>query len=288
MIDTDHQDRLEAHWLDYAWRVVTCPTDHRSECVAAGGAVPGPGRMDGNELRWPGYLGRRYEAGRGVLCVGAVHREGDPAKHGLDTVPGRTDAELVAATRRWMQKGRGLKADAEYLNALRNSYEEALPSWTRYQRHFRSLIEEHLRMDSTQIAWTNLAKCRVSIDRGSAQRAAEQRLTRLCQTTFPVSQLVAAIRPAAVLVAVLRAGENGDIVADWAAPEWRPLVFAWQGQSGHDRHNTDSHGTAFSGVGARSGSRDPTGTGATVTRHLGRGFAARLTPHESAWRSSTS
>jgi hypothetical protein len=53
-------------------------------------------------------------------------------------------------------------------------------------------------MDRTQIAYTNLAKCRVSIDRGARQRAAEAVLTRLCQRDYPMADLVEAIRPVAV------------------------------------------------------------------------------------------
>jgi hypothetical protein len=52
-------------------------------------------------------------------------------------------------------------------------------------------------------------------------------------------ELVEAIRPVAVLVAVLRAGTDGDLVTRWSSPSCSPLVFSWQGQSGHDRHNTD-------------------------------------------------
>lgn len=67
-VASDHEQR----WLDHAWRVVDCPVEHRRARERHGGAQPGPDRVDGNELRWPGYLGRDYEPGRGVLYVGAV------------------------------------------------------------------------------------------------------------------------------------------------------------------------------------------------------------------------
>lgn len=223
---------------------MSCPDDHRRACEAAGGAIPGPGRHDGNELRFPGYLGRSYQEEQGILCVGAVHREADPDE--LDPQHAKLDAELVNAHRDWLTSGRGSGPDAQFLARLRAAYEGSLPFWPRWRRHFRPLVEDHLAMDCTQIAWTNLAKCRVAIHLGSQQRSAEARLTRLCQGTFPVSALVEAIRPVAVLVAVLGARPGGRIVTSWGSDEWQPLVYAWQGQSGHDRHNTDPDARRFS------------------------------------------
>jgi hypothetical protein len=153
-------------------------------------------------------------------------------------VVAETNAELAATAREWLAAGRSGDTDAHYLARLQDAYVRALPSWSRWNRHFRVLVEDYLRMDRTQIAWANLARCRVSIDRGSKQRAAEASLTRLCQRQFPMSGLVDAIRPVAVLVAVLQARPGGDIVSSWKSPSCSPLVFAWQGQSGHDRHNT--------------------------------------------------
>jgi len=230
--------QLEQRWLDYAWSVLNSPAEHRRECLANGSAVPGPGRVDGNDLRWPGYLGRDYEPASGVLCVGAVHREGNPANRDDGSVAERTDAELVAGAREWLTTGRSPTSDAGYLESLRSSYQQALPTWSRWQRHYRTLVEDYLGLDIGQIAWANLAKCRVAIDRGSAQRSAEGKLTRLCQRQFPAADLIEVLRPAAVLVAVLRARPGGGIVTSWGSESCAPLVFAWQGQSGHDRHNT--------------------------------------------------
>lgn len=60
-----------------------------------------------------------------------------------------------------------------------------------------------------------------------------------CPPWRNLSDLVDRIRPVAVLVAVLKAGSGGPIVSSWESPNASPLVFTWQGQSGHDRHNTD-------------------------------------------------
>ena len=152
----------------------------------------------------------------------------------------RTNAELVSAHRGWVQRGRSRDADRDYLAAVRAVYEDALPRWARWRRHFQSLVEDHLGKSTREIAWTNLAKCRVAIHRGSRIRAAEAKLTRLCQREFaPASELVYAIRPGLVLCCVLHARGGGDIVSSWDSPSASPLVYCWQGQSGHDLHNTD-------------------------------------------------
>ncbi len=224
---------VEARWLDYAWAVVNCPDYHRRKCVADGAAVPGPGRTDGNDLRWPGYIGRNYVPGHSILCVGAVHREPNPEE---ETAHG-----LIASARHWLAEGRSETSDHEYLESVREQYEQNLPRWSRWNRHFRTLIVNYLGADITEIAWTNLAKCRVSIDRGATVRQAEQKLTRLCQAEFaPMADLVEKIEPVACLVSVLHGGRGGSIVDAWDGETVRPLVYSWQGQSGHDRHNTVS------------------------------------------------
>ncbi len=228
----------ERRWLDYAWSVIDTPAEHLRRCIGRGGATPGEGRVEGNELRWPGYLGRNYGAEPRVLCVGAVHREGTPALQAGNQTIAETDRQLVSAARLWRESGRSDVVDARYLANTRDAYERALPAWSRWNRHFRTLVEDHLRLDRTRIAYTNLAKCRVSIDRGAKQRAAEQALTRLCQQQHPISDVLEAIQPTVVLVAVLGARPGGDVVTSWSSASCSPLVFAWQGQSGHDRHNT--------------------------------------------------
>ena len=232
-------NETERLWLDYAWRVVNCPEPHLSACINKGAAVPGIDRVDGNDLRLPGYLGRNYRPG-GILCVAAVSRE--PSLQDEEDSPpiARTNASLFKLTRRWIRRGRSRESDSRYVRSMRLCYEEALPIWTRWKRHFRTLIEDHLKLGISDIAYTNLAKCRVPIDKGTQARQAESRLTRLCQSEFiPMREIVDIVQPAAVLVSVLGAGRNGDIVESWDGERSSPLVYAWQGQSGHDRHNTD-------------------------------------------------
>ena len=237
---TARTPEVDRRWLDYAWRVLNCPEKHRRRCVEAGAAIPGLERVDGDDLRWPGYLGRDWKPYRGVLCVGAVHREPSPEYEDNGPVGARTNAELIEGARRWLRDGRSTESDGAHLDKLRNAYEEALPSWPSWKRHFRTLVGDYLNLSVTEIAWTNLAKCRVPIHSGDSARRAEAQLTRLCQADFaPVSDLVDRIRPVAVLVAVLNAGSGGPIVSSWESPNVSPLVYTWQGQSGHDRHNTD-------------------------------------------------
>src|SRR3954468_11235119 len=95
---------VEQRWLDHAWRVASCPDGHRRLCETAGGAAPRAGAVDGNELRWPGYLGRNYI---GILCVGHVSREVTPQHLALmPTQVRRSYARLEAASRGWLAAGR--------------------------------------------------------------------------------------------------------------------------------------------------------------------------------------
>ena len=232
-------NKTEQSWLDYAWRVVNCSEPHLSACINAGAAVPGSGRVDGNDIRLPGYLGRSYQPG-GILCVAAVSREPSLEHQEKNPANARTDATLFKLTRKWIKDGRSRTSDERYLNSVRSYYEDALPTWDRWRRHFRTLVEEYLEMGVSDVAYTNLAKCRVSIDQGAQVRRAEATLTRLCQREFiPMRRIVDIVEPVVILVAVLNAGRNGDIVESWDGQRCSPLVYAWQGQSGHDRHNTD-------------------------------------------------
>jgi hypothetical protein len=111
------------------------------------------------------------------------------------------------------------------LAAVRSAYEEALPAWNVW-KGFARLVERELSLDVTQIAYANLAKCRVPIERSPDP------LVRLCQRQFPVAQLVDAIQPAVVLTCVLTARRGGPFI--WDSEDARPFVLAWHGRNGTD------------------------------------------------------
>ncbi len=220
--------KMEKRWLDFAWKVVNPPQSHLDACIAAGAAVPGPDRVDGNDLRLPGYLGRNYRTG-GVLCVGAVSREPSREDEAKDRDIARTNANLFETTRKWIKEGRSPESDADYLNSIRPTYEQALPSWSIWGRSFRPLVEDYLRKGIADIAYTNLAKCRLPIDR------ATEPLMRLCERGFiPIRDVVDLVQPTAVLVCVLGAGRSGDIVVSWDSERYSPLVYPFQGRNSTD------------------------------------------------------
>jgi hypothetical protein len=175
--------------------------------------------VGGNDLRWPGYLGRRYGQLATVLCVGHVHA---------------TDWEQTArvplekSLRRWLSSGRSQSSDTAYLESVREVFEWWLPTWRRWS-HFRALVDK-LQLDVQDIAWTNLAKCRVS------REANPDGVVRVCQSAFPIREVVEALRPEAVLSCVKNAYEGGPIVTTWRSANLpRPLVFTWDGRRGTDR-----------------------------------------------------
>lgn len=232
---------IEQDWLRYAWRVVSCDPMHRRACEAAGGARAALGREPGNDLRWPGYLGRNYAEGRGVLCIGHVHRE---RVRSVELTQAHSEAteQLVGSVRSWLRTRRSPGADATFLASVRREYEQWLPTWRRWNHPFGDLVRG-LGMDVTHIAWANLAKCRVPID----DKASVDRVIRLCQVKFPIAELIGAIRPAAVFVCVLRAGEGGPIVKTWRSGSETPLVYPFDG-----RRSTNERGERLGVWGPRA------------------------------------
>lgn len=220
----------ERRWLDYAWIVANCTPEHRRTCEDRGGAPPGAKRQVGNDLRWPGYLGRKYDERQGLLCVGHVHRERTGAE--LTDVDAMVERALVGTTQRWRSQGRSARNDASYLAGVRDAFEEWIPIWLRWSKGFKRVVEGELGMDLTQIAWTNLAKCRYP-----RPGSPPDKLLVYCQGTFPMREVVDAIRPRAVLCCVLQAHEGGSIVKTWNSDHAQPLVFTW-----HGLHSTDHRG----------------------------------------------
>lgn len=86
-----------------------------------------------------------------------------------------------------------------------------------------------LQLGVEDIAWTNLAKCRVS------REASPDDVVRFCQAEYPIREVIGAIRPATVLTCVKNAYEGGPIVETWRSASARPLVFTWDSRRGTDR-----------------------------------------------------
>lgn len=203
----------ERQWLDHAWRVVDCPASHVAECVAAGGVgLPGS-----SGARFPGFVGRDYKPGIGVLCMGHVHRY----LPDRDDVEGGRLAAIEAAIEAWRAGGRSPEADTEFLASSRDAYEASAPTWDYWRRNYQPLLDES-RYSVREVAFANVAKCRTITEDDSA---ASVRLARICSIAFPPSELIAALRPAAVLLASLRldVGERPGVT-----------LLRWNGRTGVD------------------------------------------------------
>lgn len=153
-----------------------------------------------------------------MLCLAAVGRQ--PPQYTPDQA--RDYAEMGRVHRTWLEAGRSEDADTDFLERHREYYEVALPTWPRWNNVYRTFVEADLGMDVTQISFGNLAKCR-------ANEADTELLARVCQQVFPVSELVAALRPIAVVVAMLNAR---GIVRSWQGNSHQPLVWTFQGRNG--------------------------------------------------------
>jgi hypothetical protein len=194
--------RVEEAWLDYAWSVVTCGDAHRRECDSAGGADP---QLDPT-VRYPGTLGSTWDDGRGVLFVSLVHRS-RPDKHASSVPAAASDAdEIIESIRAWRTAGRSPAADATFLRATREAHERTVPTWSLWKQHFGPVVSE-LGLRVGCVALTNLAKCRADLD---ADDGLSVRLAKLCQPAFPISGLVEALQPKAVLVASVSLPEDSS------------------------------------------------------------------------------
>jgi hypothetical protein len=173
------QVRCESRWLDYAWKVLIEQGGLMTCCITGAS----------NEVqRWTGCLGANYGLGR-VLMVGAVHNK---------PVLEQDKAPLALAAKTWVDSGRSGANDGAYLAAVRDFYRRVAPTWEYGGTVWRTFakIRERLNLRSEEVAYTNVAKCEMRTGFGYGQ------LIRECLHRFPLNNLVEAVNPAIVLVAL--------------------------------------------------------------------------------------
>jgi hypothetical protein len=201
---------VRALWLDYAWSVVNTADRHLGGCRALGGSPDIGQRHAPAWMRWPGYVGRRWQPGRGLLFIGSVHREFDiGASRRPDLTLLGLEEELIAANSAWRGTGRGPAADSQYLSRTQDAFSAMWRLWPR-ARVFSDVVDG-LGLSTDQIAWTNLAKCQVfRSDRltGLPLRANQEKLQLLCQQHFPIGSVVKALSPLETFVPVLSVAER--------------------------------------------------------------------------------
>jgi hypothetical protein len=175
---------FEAEWLAYARHTIT--SGERS-CLC-----PAQDRL----IRWPGYLGERYDTGR-VLLVGAIH---NTARLFTEQI-----SALEPIARNWAQSPEAAKRDAAYLHALRQAYRASIPQWQSWVVDGRTVrgtvwsrfqdIIDALGANWDQVAFTNLAKCHTPVQSIDGPRIVS------CASSFPIASLVSILQPSAVFVA---------------------------------------------------------------------------------------
>lgn len=206
----------EAQWIEYAWSVVACGSDHVRRCTAAGGL----GVLDEEAVRFPGFVGPDFEPGRGVLCLAHVHRYLPE----VDDISGGRFRAFSDAIVGWKKRGRSDESDAVFLAESRPAYMASAKEWPWWKKHYGRLLDEG-RVPISEVAFTNFAKCRTVTEEESN---ASLRLAKLCAEEYPPADLVRMLRPAALLIASLQleVGDVGDVP-----------VIRWNG-----RNSVDSEG----------------------------------------------
>ncbi len=173
---------VEDRWLDYAWDVVSADEQTAADVAHGGGCVNDD---DAPHLRWPGYLGARYERAR-VLLAGNVHTRFDS-----NGVAPHVARDLVAATHRWRRQPR---ARDDYLRTTRAAYLEGLsgsPRWT-VAGPFSTILDE-LGLDWGEVAYTNGSKSQLT--QGTTAPLVKAGLAR-----FPMSRLARDVLDARLVI----------------------------------------------------------------------------------------
>lgn len=226
--------KIERSWVTYALRLLD-DREHLRRCELAGGSPIGeldPGRRLDADLRWPGYLGRDYRSG-GVLCVATVHRDFETNGAG----PG-VRAGIVEATRGLRDR---ILSDVEYLNLVRRGYEAGLAKWVVGGHLGRTLGA--LGVPLSAIAYVNAARCQVpenwshlpdkaarSAAKATCNQIKEAVLCR-CWVDYPVTNLVAMLRPSFVLFANAPTFDRASMSKELGGVA-TACIHAWQGAAG--------------------------------------------------------
>lgn len=226
----------EQAWLDWA-RPIVCCVHERPHHFETCRELLGDCGYDGNgaddpTLRWPGYVGERWQPGAGVLFVGSVHA--DFTGGHLPRDPGeraRFVEGLAVANRRWRDTPDDRQFAEAFLGASRTAYSTLAPGWRRDEQF--QLVRDALGEGIEDVAWTNLAHCRA---RPGCLKS-EYPLQLACSSTaaaesggFPIQELIAAIRPIVVLACVRPLETAYASRYQWSGGGWQARLITFGGR----------------------------------------------------------
>jgi hypothetical protein len=161
-------------------------------CEMAGGApsIPGLAGAD-TATRLPGFIGERYEAGKGVLLVGVLLKTAEVADPAF--------LPAMAAGAAWVRTGRSATSDAKFFADACDAYANAMPGWPVWRRF--GVVLDSLGLGLEDVAYTNAAKCWHTW-RGYDDRNLAKNLASKCSSKFSqISSLVDRIEPRQVYLA---------------------------------------------------------------------------------------
>jgi hypothetical protein len=195
----------EQAWMNRVDRIVTC-TAHIQETHEAGGS-PDYDELDGQWLRWPGFIGSEYGLGVRVLGVANVHR-GFRSKRFRTINPQRkhTPEHVIAlddAVRVTGQRAAGAIGDREYLDGLRPMYQLGLSGSWSVGDVFRAGLEALLPWSEEgmqRIAYANVSCCQIpeAVRIPNAATVTEE-IQALCLKHHPLLDLTASLEPHVIL-----------------------------------------------------------------------------------------